>query len=145
MNIYSGSSKPEERILSNFASTPFSININGEVYNCGSVEGFWQGLKCKGDMRLHVFTLGGMAAKQYGSGKKVRTFKLAGITYKYGSEDHKSLIKEAIKQKILQNHKAAKALQESTGTITHNVPGSSKPVIKMEKLLMQIRVELFGH
>ncbi len=145
MNIYSGSSKPEERILSNFASTPFSININGEIYYCGSVEGFWQGLKCKGDMRLHVFSLGGMAAKNYGAGKKINSFELAGKNYTYGSKEHEALIKEAIKQKVLQNPKVFKALNESSGTITHHVPGASKPVIKMEKLLMQVRMEMFEH
>lgn len=145
MNVYSGSSKPEEKILSNFASTPFKICINNQNFECGSVEGFWQGLKCKGDMRLHVFKLAGMAAKTYGAGKKIKSFELAGKIYAYGSKEHEALIKEAIKQKILQNPKASKALSESTGTITHNVPGASKPIIKMEKLLMQIRMELFGH
>jgi len=55
MNIYSGSKDWKERILSNFASTPFTIEINGQKYECASVEGFWQGLKCKGVRRLYVF------------------------------------------------------------------------------------------
>lgn len=145
MNIYSKSKDWRERILSNFAATPFTITIEGEQYHCASVEGFWQGLKCKGDMRLHVFGLSGMKAKKCGKGKKVRTFEMGDQEIGYGSPEHEALIREAIKQKILQNPKAATALKESKGKITHHVPSSSKPVFKMENLLMSVRAELFGH
>lgn len=47
MNIQFRSSNPDERILSNFAATPFSISIGEETFQCASVEGFWQGLKSK--------------------------------------------------------------------------------------------------
>ncbi|MBK7407434.1 MAG: hypothetical protein IPJ40_04695 [Saprospirales bacterium] len=145
MNIYSKSKDWKERILSNFASTPFTLQIGEEVYECGSVEGFWQGLKCKGDMRLYVFGLSGMRAKMAGKGKKIRTFEIGGQEIRYGSEAHGQLIREAIKQKILQNPKAWEALKGSTGKITHHVPGSSKPVFKMEIFLMSVRQELYGH
>lgn len=145
MNIYSKSKDWKERILSNFASTPFSIHIGEETYQCASVEGFWQGLKCKGDMRLHVFGLSGMQAKKAGKGKKIRTFEIAGMEITYGSDAHEALIREAVKQKILQNRKAAEALKSSTGKITHHVPSSSKPIFKMENLMMSVRIELFGH
>jgi len=64
MNIYFGSKDWKERVLSNLASTPFTIEINGQRFECESVEGFWQGLKCNGDRRLHVFKLCAMAAKK---------------------------------------------------------------------------------
>lgn len=145
MNVYSKSKNWREKILSNFASTPFVIKINNEEYQCASVEGFWQGLKCKGDMRLHVFGLVGMYAKRAGKGKNTKTIKIAGEEFKYGSKRHEELIREAIKQKVLQNPQVYKVLKESKGKITHRVPSKSKPVIKMENLLMSVRSELFGH
>jgi hypothetical protein len=145
MNIYSKSKDWRERILSNFASTPFAIQIGDETFQCGSVEGLWQGLKCKGDMRLHVFGLSGMKAKMAGKGKKPKLISIGGLEFEYGSTVHEHIIREGIRQKVLQNEKAAQALRESKGKITHHVPGSSKPVFKMENLLMSVRAELFGH
>jgi hypothetical protein len=145
MNIYSKSKDWKERILSNFASTPFSIQIGEESFQCASVEGLWQGLKCKGDMKMHVFGLSGMKAKMAGKGKKPRNISIAGLEFEYGSPEHEQIIREGIRQKVLQNEKVAVALKESKGKITHHVPGSSKPVFKMENLLMSVRAELFGH
>lgn len=145
MNIYSKSKDWRERILSNFASTPFTIQIGEDTFQCGSVEGLWQGLKCKDAMRLHVFGLSGMKAKMAGKGKKIKRITIGGLEFDYGSTEHENIIREGIKQKILQNEKAATALRESKGNITHHVPSSSKPVFKMENLLMSIRAELFGH
>jgi len=145
MNIYSGSKDWKERILSNFAFAPFTIEINGQEFECASVEGFWQGLKCEGDRRLYVFKLCAMAAKKVGADKTFKEFEIAGQKYIAGSEEHENLIREAIKQKILQNTHAYEALKQSKGAITHNVPGESKPIIKMEKLLMSVRKELFGY
>jgi len=83
--------------------------------------------------------------KKTGAGKTFKEFEIAGQTYIVGSEEHENLIREAIKQKILQNTHVYEALKQSKGTITHNVPGKSKPIIKMEKLLMSVRKELFGY
>ena len=70
LNISFRSQDWRESILSNLAPTPFSIVINGATFECGSVEGFWQGLKCVSErMRKHVFKLSGMEAKQAGRGK----------------------------------------------------------------------------
>jgi len=49
------------------------------------------------------------------------------LEFEYGSHEHQNKIREGIKQKILQNEKAAEALRESKGKIIHQVPGSSKP------------------
>lgn len=145
MNISYRSSDWRERILSNLAETPFTITINGQSFRCASVEGFWQGLKSKDERRAYVFGLSGLAAKNAGRGKHSANFEIAGLAIRVGSREHEDLIKEAIRQKILQNDRAAAALKSSTGGITHNVPARSKPIFKMEKLVLAVRRELFGH
>ena len=145
MNVSYRSSDWRERILSNLADTPFSVTVNGQRFQCRSVEGFWQGLKSKGDRRLYVFQLSGMAAKNAGRGKRSQSFEIAGLTIKVGSREHEDLIREAIRQKILQNPRAAEALRSSRGGISHNVPARNKPIFKMERMLMSVRKELFGH
>ena len=77
MNISSKSKNWKERILSNFAHTPFTIEINGEQFECGSVEGFWQGLKCTGEMRRQVFLMSGIDAKRAGKDKANDFFEIA--------------------------------------------------------------------
>jgi Bacteriophage protein GP30.3 len=145
MNISYRSKNPQERILSNLAATPFTIVIEGQEYCCKSVEGFWQGLKCRGPMREHVFQLTGFAAKKAGKKKAADAFEIAGLPVRVGSSEHEELIKEAIRQKVLQNPKVAEALRGSRGQLTHNVPGRAKPIFAMEKLLMAVRKELWGH
>ncbi len=145
MNIYFKSSDWREKVLSNLARTPFKIEINSEEFSCESVEGFWQGLKCCEAMREHVFGLWGFAAKNAGKGKSGQAFEIAGEMILVGSERHADLIREAIKQKILQNPKAKLALKESKGKITHNVPGHTKPMFKMAHILMSVRKELWGY
>ena len=144
MNISYRSADWRERILSNLAETPFTITVNGESFRCASVEGFWQGLKSKGDRRLYVFGLAGMAAKNAGRGKQASSFEIAGLTIRVGSREHEALILDAIRQKVQQNERVAEALRSSTGGITHRVPARTKPIFKMEKLLMAVRRESFG-
>ena len=144
MNVHFHSRDWRERILSNLAHTPFTITINGQPFRCNSVEGFWQGLKTTGGMREHVFLLSGMGSKRAGAGKRKDTFEIAGDTYVVGGDEHAELIKEAIHQKILQNPKAAQALKESGGHLTHSVPGSSKPIFRMEKFLRALYSEMYG-
>lgn len=145
MNISYRSSDWRERILSNLAETPFTITINGQSFRCASVEGFWQGLKSKDERRAYVFGLSGLAAKNSGRGKQSASFEIAGLTIRVGSREHEDLIKEAIRQKVLQNERVAEALKCSTGGITHHVPVRTKPIFKMEKLVLAVRRELFGH
>ena len=145
MNISYRSNDWRERILSNLAETPFTITINGQQFRCASVEGFWQGLKSKDERRLYVFGLAGLAAKNAGSGKQAASFEIAGLTIRVGSREHEDLMKEAIRQKVLQNERVAEALRSSSGGITHRVPARTKPIFKMEKLVLAVRRELFGH
>ena len=143
MNVSYRSKNWRERILSNLAATPFIITINGETFSCASVEGFWQGLKCKSKMRDHVFGLSGLAAKRAGRSKRASSFVIAGNRFRVGSVEHEELIRDAIRQKILQNEKVKRALEESSGQIKHNVSSKGKPIFRMERMLMSIRKELF--
>ncbi len=86
-----------------------------------------------------------MKAKMAGKGKKIKKIRIAGMEFDYGSAQHEAIIREGLKQKVMQNERVADALRASKGKITHHVPGSSKPVFKMENLLMSVRAELFGH
>jgi len=79
VNIRFHSKDWRERILSNLAHTPFTIEINGQLFQCASVEGFWQGLKCRGAMREHVFGLSGLGAKNAGAGNRHRTLAITPI------------------------------------------------------------------
>jgi len=145
MNIYSKAKDPRARILSNFAHTPFIISIWSEAHACASVEGLWQGLKHKGDMRQHVCELSGFAAKK--KSKKCTCFDWGykkGI--QYGSRDHYAIIREAVVQKVLHNPRVAEALKSTLGVqLTHNVPSrsSKKPAFDIAKVLMDVRKELF--
>lgn len=145
MNIRYKSRNWKERILSNLAETPFSIEINGETFHCSSVEGFWQGLKYSGPMRDEVFQMSGFKAKKAGKNRGAPTFEIAGKTFIVGSRAHENLIREAIRQKILQNPRAGQALKYSRGEITHDVRGAGGSIFRMEKLLMSIRKELWGY
>lgn len=109
------------------------------------MEGFWQGLKCKDERRLQVFQLSGLGAKNAGAGKRRPTFEIAGLTIRVGSKEHEALITDAVREKIIQNEKSYEALKNSTGKITHSVPSKSKPIFKMEKMLMSVRKDLFGY
>ncbi len=91
MNISFRSHNPDERILSNFAATPFSITLGEETFQCASVEGFWQGLKSKGDMRKHIFLQAGLAAKKAGSGKKSDYFEIADRNTGWGARNMRTL------------------------------------------------------
>ena len=142
MNVSFRSRNWRARILSNLAHAPFTITVNGEEFECNSVEGFWQGLKCKGEMRKHVFLLSGLGAKRAGSGKKRSSFEIAGQVFRVGGDDHAELIKEAIRQKTLQNPKAMEALRASGGRLTHRVPRRREPIFKMERFLRQLYNEL---
>lgn len=145
MNVSYRSRDWRERILSNLAATPFTITIDDESFQCQSVEGFWQGLKCQGAMREHVFGLAGLAAKRAGRGKRATTFTIGARTVRVGSPEHEGLIREAIRQKVLQDERVARALRESEGSITHRVPRRTRPIFRMEKMIQSIRRELYGH
>lgn len=144
MNISFHSRDWRERVLSNLAHTPFSLRIGEETVACNSVEGFWQGLKSKGDMRRHIFLLSGLAAKSAGHGKHSPRFEIGGEVYVVGSPEHAGLIKAALRAKICQNPRAARALLESGGRLTHSVPQQGRPTFKMESMLRQLYAELKG-
>ena len=146
MNISFRSSRADERVLSNLAPTPFALDVDGEHIECASVEGFWQGLKHESPMREHVFQLSGFEAKRAGAGKGQRHFELAGREYQVGSPEHRELIEEAVRQKILQHTPAREALAASRGPITHQVSGhQARATFDVAAIVTKIRLELFGY
>ena len=142
MNISYRSQDWRERILSNLAHTPFVMEVGSQHCICNSVEGFWQGLKCHDAMREHVFLLSGLAAKNAGRSKRGTRFEFGGRSYEVGSQEHEDLICAAVRAKVLQNPKAAQALLESRGILTHRVPTKNRPIFKIENLLRGVYLEL---
>jgi hypothetical protein len=140
-NIDYRSLNPTEKILSNLAHTPFSIEINKQRFTCQSVEGFWQGLKLEKEKREEVFNLYGFPAKFAGTGIKKESFVIAGLFYKTGSKEHETLIYNAVYEKVLQNNEVFDALKETKGNLIHNVPG--KPLFKIDRILKSIYNDLF--
>jgi hypothetical protein len=140
-NICFKSSNPIESILSNLAHTPFTLKIKDQEIFCQSVEGFWQGLKLEGEEREKTFQLWGFPAKYAGRGIKKESFEINGLKIKTSSLEHKSLIHNAIYEKVLQNELVYKALMESQGNLIHKVPGTP-PLFKVEEILKFIYSQL---
>ena len=93
-------------------------------------------------MREHVFGLSGLGAKRAGAGKRGRSFEISGLTFRVGSLEHESLIREAIRQKVLQNPRVLDALRQSKGILTHRLSSKTKPIFKMERLMRSVYREL---
>lgn len=126
INIYSRSSRWVERMLSNFAHTPFVL----DEHEIASVEGFHQGIKYEDfDLRVKIFGLHGIKAKQ--RGKEANTMK-SGYVYwgsrdsvqkiRWQSKEYLDLYYRALLAKFSQNQEAKAALL-STGEayFSHNV------------------------
>lgn len=139
-NIDFRSSDPIEKILSNLAHTPFTLEVNNQPIHCQSVEGLWQGLKLEGEAREKTFNLYGFSAKFAGKGIKKDTFDLNGLKFKTGSSQHKAIIYNAIYEKVMQNKLVYQALLETKGNLEHNVPG--KPIFKVDEMLKAIYNQL---
>lgn len=118
INIGSREGTELERLLSNFADTPFTFW--GEEY--ASVEAFWQGLKfSKLSDRRRIAKLSGYEAKKAGrEAPQSDTFIWQGELLEAGSPEHHRLMRQAIKQKLKQNRRILKMLL-ATGDepITH--------------------------
>ena len=118
INIGSRGKTDLEKLLSNFAETPFTLW--GESY--ASVEGFWQSLKFpKHSDKRRVAQLSGLEAKRAGrEAPKSSTFIWQGSVIEVGSPEHHQLMRMAVKAKLKQNRKVLKMLL-ATGNepITH--------------------------
>lgn len=108
INIGSRGTTDTEKLLSNFAPTPFVFW--GEEY--ASVEGFWQSLKFpKHSERRKVAKLVGADAKRAGrDAPKHSTFIWQGQIIQVGSPEHHQLMRGAIKAKLKSNRKILKLL-----------------------------------
>lgn len=108
LNISSRGKTETERLLSNYAETPFVFW--GESY--ASVEGFWQSLKFpKISDRRRVAQLTGIEAKRAGrEAPKSDTFIWQGSIIKVGSAAHHQLMRGALKAKLKQNRQVLKML-----------------------------------
>jgi predicted NAD-dependent protein-ADP-ribosyltransferase YbiA (DUF1768 family) len=149
INVGSRGETDTERVLSNFARTPFVLD--GRHYN--SVEGFWQSLKFPRESdRMRIGLLSGSEAKKAGRDAPKRdTFIYQGQEINVGSPEHHRLMRRALRMKFRFNPVALKLLLE-TGEeeITHilkdregnPLPDSkSIPNVVFAKMLMELRSE----
>ena len=131
--------------ISNLYPTPFSLD--DETY--GSVEGFWQSLKCESlARRREVAALSGTNAKK-AAGKRPPspTFDYRGETIITGTHAHWALMERACAAKFTQDHRARRALLDTGNRpLTHIVRGDSRtiPGVIMAAIWMRIRMQLRG-
>lgn len=139
-----------ERMLSNFAHTPFELD--GVRYE--SVEGFWQSIKFPEGSKDRAETAGLVGNKAKKAGKLTRgieEIQYRGQTIKVGSPEHHELMKRAIKAKLEQNSDVLKLLLETGNKqITHVLktpderilPDSKTiPGAEFSQILMDLREE----
>ena len=108
VNVSSQGRNNTERILSNFADTPFTL---GEK-KFKSVESFWQGLYFPDEeTRQEVASLDGKDAKIFSRKKRqADTVTYEGQEINIGSAEHLALMEKALEAKFQQNPAALNAL-----------------------------------
>jgi predicted NAD-dependent protein-ADP-ribosyltransferase YbiA (DUF1768 family) len=126
---------------------PARFILDGEIY--GSIEGFWQSLKCDSPQRRReVAELSGVKAKK-AAGKSAHsaTFEYKGETIATGTHAHWALMERACTAKFEQDSRARRALL-ATGNrpLTHIVRGDSRtiPGVIMAAIWMRIRKRIQG-
>lgn len=151
INVTYGSKNKIEKMLSNFAPTPFVLN-NIEY---PSVESFWQGLYFpEGSLeRGNVFKMKAIDAKKaaINKDKDLRQIEYFGKEIEIGSSQHHVLMREAIKAKLEQNPDVLSLLLETGNCpITHIlkdkngnlIPDSTSiPGKVFSQILMDLREE----
>jgi 4'-phosphopantetheinyl transferase len=146
LNVASSSEEAIGRELSNFAKRRFVFHRK----NYHSVEGWYQGLKWPDEKkRRELAKLSGPEAKRAAKGAPVSDhFIFAGRTYLFGSPEHHSLVKDAIRESLRQNPALAEAFRQThprpivhdTGRPDHF--GSALPAEKFAQILAELRQEL---
>lgn len=126
LNVFSKSSEPLARALSNFAHTPFELD--GVQY--ASVEAFYQSLKFEDPYkRAEIALLWGNYAKA--AAKKAEPAKhttYMGTTISLGSDEHYALLERAIRAKLEQNPVIMRVFSESKSRpIVHETGMKMKP------------------
>lgn len=119
VNIGSKSETETERMLSNFAHTPF--DLDGVYYE--SVEAFWQSIKFPEGSKDRVETAGLVGGKAKRAGKRtrgIREIEYQGQKIEVGSPEHYDLMRRAIMAKLEQNPGVLKLLLDTGDKqITH--------------------------
>jgi predicted NAD-dependent protein-ADP-ribosyltransferase YbiA (DUF1768 family) len=118
INIGSRGTTETEKLLSNFAHTPF--HLNGVVYE--SIEGFWQSLKFpKEEDRKRVAAMHGLEAKRAGRDAPQAThFYYQDKKIAVGSSEHHELMRQALRAKLRRNPKVMQLLlQTGKEPLTH--------------------------
>lgn len=150
INVYSRSRTPQGKILSNFASTPFSLY----GLRFASVEGFYQGMLFdSADERARIAGLSGADAKacqkqaHRQAGDVIRTWD--GRPVSYQGEEFDEEVRKAIRQKVRENLAVGEALL-ATGDLplTHYYVMWGRPLLPrgekgfLERTLTELRDEL---
>ncbi len=119
VNIGSKGETETERMLSNFAHTPFELD--GVHYE--SVEAFWQSIKLpEGSKdRMEIAGLIGGKAKKAGRlTRDIKEIQYQGQTIEVGSPEHHELMRKAIRAKLEQNPDVLKLILDTGDKhITH--------------------------
>lgn len=103
INVSYGSKDPTEKLLSNLAPTPFTMD--GQSF--ASVEGFWQGIKrhYTDPERMKIFQLTGISAKlaapKHQEGDQWVWYQ--DQTFLLGSDANQLLLKRALAHKLRDN------------------------------------------
>lgn len=123
INVYSKGKTELGRLLSNFANTPFTYGDYGKF---ASVEAFWY-YYLTGCKHEYLKSLHGYKAKQEGRKYAQHRVDKCGLT-----EEHKEVIKEAIRCKLRQNRWIVQMMKESALPFTHYYEYGGKRVYPTE-------------
>lgn len=143
LNIRSDSSDARAAILSNLASTPFSIKQQSFT----SVESALQGIKFSDSAKQQeIFALDGKSALKMGrtitesiNPDKITYVYWQGRQIIYNSPEHRDLIALFIKEKIRQNPDVQKALLATEGEFIYHDVGIEHPNTSLpEKVYIEI-------
>lgn len=149
VNVSSGSPVIEERILSNFPESPFTLK--GKKYR--SLEGKVQGDKFPPEdpRKEQAYNSFGKEAKQIGNKARIYGYRWIwtadGRKIKYGSPEHYEESRLAIRAKFEQNPEAMRVLLSTKGKkITHELGGEESKTTCLPKavftnILTDIREE----
>ena len=150
VNIGSKGEAETERMLSNFAHTPF--DLDGVHYE--SVEAFWQSIKFPEGSKDRTETAGLVGGQAKRAGKRtrdIREIEYQSQTTKVGSSEHHKLMRRAIRAKLEQNPGVMKLLLDTGDKqITHvlktpdgKILSDSKtiPGAVFSQILMDLRQE----
>jgi hypothetical protein len=123
INVYSKGKTELGVLLSNFAHTSFTYEGYGKF---ASVEAFWY-YYLTGCKHEHLKNLHGWKAKQEGRKCSQDRIDKCGLT-----EEHREVIKEAIRCKLRQNRRIVRMMKESSLPFTHYYEYGGKRVCPTE-------------